>query len=168
MGAGRPHWGFTRHHGLAVHASTIDHHPDGTAYQRFNKRVAILLTRSVGTMSCFWVFLLLSLTVLPSVLYEMGAISKHNLVPAYMLTFGFELLATWLFSTCIQLILLPGLMVGQNLQTLAADARSAKQFEDTELIADRLDTRTEGGITEILAAINDLDVRISRGQGGNT
>jgi hypothetical protein len=42
-------------------------------------------------------------------------------------------------------------MVGQNLQNVAADARADKMFNDTETIVDRLDTHTQGGITEILS-----------------
>ncbi|MFZ0058590.1 MAG: hypothetical protein WAL35_00905, partial [Acidimicrobiales bacterium] len=59
------------------------------------------------------------------------------------------------------------LMVGQNLQNEASDARSTKQFEDTEMIADRLDIHTQGGITDLLEAIDklrdDLLKRISTG-----
>jgi hypothetical protein len=54
-------------------------------------------------------------------------------------------LATWLLSTCSQLIPLPALMVGQNLQNLASDARAAKSFADTEKIVDALDTHTRAG-----------------------
>lgn len=148
----KPHFGFTRHHGLPVHARVVDHLPDGTPYLRFNKRVAILLTRRIGTMTCFWCFCFLCLLVLPAVL-------PAGIFPAFMLfmtSFHYELFMTWLLSTCFQLTLLPALMVGQNLQNAAADSRAAKQFEDTELIADRLNTATEGGITEILDAIASL------------
>ena len=149
-----PFFGFTRH-GLPVHRRTVDHLPDHNTYARFNKRVALALTAHVGTMTCFWVFLVASLTVLPSVLYQMGVIGKHALVPAFMLTFGFELLMTWLFSTCIQLILLPGLMVGQNLQTEAADARAAKQFEDLEAVKDWLDLDTAGGLAAVMEQVRE-------------
>jgi hypothetical protein len=47
-------------------------------------------------------------------------------------------------------------MVGQNLQNIAADARSAKTFEDVERVLDLLDCRTQGGLHDILAAIEDL------------
>ena len=40
---------------------------------------------------------------------------------------------------------------------MALKARSAKQFEDTEVIVDRLDTHTQGGLQEVLAAIAALD-----------
>ncbi len=129
----KPHFGHTAA-GMPVHMHVTDHLPDASAYQRFNKRVALWLTKNVGTMTCFWVFLLATLFVLPSVLYAMGFVSLKHVLPVFLLGFGFELLATWLLSTCFQLILLPGLMVGQNLQNQAADARAAKQFEDVEEI----------------------------------
>ena len=165
----KPHFGFTRG-GLAVHEHTADHHPAGTPYQRFNKRVALALTRNVGTMTCFWVFWVMGLAILPSVLNAMGVL-KHAGPFSFALTFGFELLGTWLISTCFQAVLLPGLMVGQNLQNEAADARSAKQFEDTEAMKadvvralDLLDTRTEGGLREVLDAIRALGAAPAAGE----
>jgi hypothetical protein len=147
----KPHFGFTRR-GLPVHQYVMDHHPENTAYQRFNKKVALALTKNVGTMSCFWFFCFLCLLVLPAVL-------PPQWFPSFMLfmtSFRYELFMTWMLSTCFQLTLLPALMVGQNLQNAAADARSAKTFEDTQLIADRLDTRTQGGLQEVLAAVTEL------------
>ena len=78
------------------------------------------------------------------------------------LSFGFDLLATWLLSTCFQLILLPGLMVGQNLQNAASDARAAKSFEDTEKIVDALDTHTQGGLKDVLDAVERVEVLVKR------
>lgn len=127
--------------GKHVHRRTIDHHRSDTAYQRFNKRVAIMLTSSVGTMTCFWIFLALSLISLPAVIASGSVIA----------------LVAWVTQTCIQLVLLPALMVGQNLQTAAADARSAKEFEDIEIIVDRLDVHTQGGIKDVLDAIHEMD-----------
>lgn len=152
-----PHWGFTRHHGLAVHARTADHLPAGSGYQRFNKRMAIGLQTKVGTMTCFWIFNGLSFLLLaPTLAYDgLFRPPAHGFLHWY-LSYGFIILWTFLLSTYLQLVLLPGLMVGQALQNAASDARTAKQFEDTEVIADRLDTRTQGGITEILHAIEAL------------
>jgi hypothetical protein len=55
-----------------------------------------------------------------------------------------HLLITWFLSTCMELVLMPAIIVGQNIQKGAADARSAKSFEDTEVIVDRLDEHTAG------------------------
>jgi hypothetical protein len=139
-----------------MHRRVMDHMPTATAYQRFNKRIAMLLTKYVGTMTCFWIFTLLSLFVLPSVLYAMGVIHKGGVIPTVFLGFGFELLMTWVLSTFLQLILLPALMVGQNLQNAAADARSAKQFADTESIMDTVNLNTDGGLQILDAKLNRI------------
>ena len=106
-----------------------------------------MLTRLVGTMWCFWVFNGIALVSLPS------AIRSGNLT----------VLINWVSSNWIQLILLPALMVGQNLQNVAADARAAKVFEDIETVKrdmvtalDRLNTNTAGGLKDVLDAIGQL------------
>jgi hypothetical protein len=155
--AGRPHFGFTRH-GLPVYARIGDHHKDATAYQRFNKRVALALTAGVGTMTTFWLFCLLALCSLPSVLSAFAPFA--HAFPAWAVKVSIIALVAWIAQTMIQLVLLPALMVGQNLQNVAADARSAKTFEDVETVKadlittlDRLDVRTEGGIAEVMAEL---------------
>ncbi len=122
-------------------------HADLRAADTFNAKVATLLTRLVGTMWCFWVFNGIALVSLPSIIQEGGL----------------QPLIAWVSSNWIQLILLPALMVGQNLQNAAADVRSAKTFEDIERVKtdvstalDRLDCTTEGGIKEVLDAVNRL------------
>ena len=102
--------------------------------------MAILLTKVVGTMWCFYVFNGIALVSLPSVL-QTGQLT---------------IIINWVFPNWIQLILLPALMVGQNVQSAAADARAVKTFEDTERILDRLDTQTAGGLKELLEAIEAL------------
>jgi hypothetical protein len=43
-------------------------------------------------------------------------------------------LVAWIAQTFIQLVLLPIIMVGQNVQSEAADARAAKTFEDVQVL----------------------------------
>ena len=105
-----------------------------------NAKVAILLTKVVGTMWCFYVFNGIALISLPS------AIKTGQLT----------IIINWVSSNWIQLILLPALMVGQNVQSAAADARAVKTFEATERILDRLDTRTAGGLHDVLEAVESL------------
>jgi uncharacterized membrane protein len=138
-----PHFGHTRT-GKPVHQHTHDYHAAGSAYARFNKKVAIVLTNSVGTMTTFWLFCLWSLLSLPAVLSAFGPFT--HVFPGWMVKASIIALVAWVAQTFIQLVLLPALMVGQNLQNQAADARASKQFEDTETIADRVDLETEGGI----------------------
>ena len=51
-------------------------------------------------------------------------------------------------------------MVGQNVQSEAADVRAAKTFEDVETLLSKLDMKVEGGIKalhdEMIAAIDAL------------
>ena len=162
-----PHFGHTRH-GLPVHLRTADHHPAGSAYQRFNKRVAMTLTSAVGTMTCFWLFCILALCSLPAVLS--GFAVFHGVFPDWMIRASIIALVAWVAQTMIQLVLLPALMVGQNLQNVAADARSAKTFEDVETVRtdltttlDRLDEKTEGGIKAVLDAVGALAARVAQG-----
>lgn len=147
----QPVYGFTRF-GQHVHAKTSDHLPDHNAYARFNKKFALLITNNIGTMSCFWLFCIVALIALPAVLVEAHILPSIGIIGAT----GFALCVAWLAQSFIQLVLLPALMVGQNLQTLAADARASKTFDDVEHIIDLLDCRTQGGIRVILEAIEHL------------
>ncbi len=62
----------------------------------------------------------------------------------------------WIAQTFLQLVLLSVIMVGQAVQSAASDARSVQTYQDTEALLDRLDTHTEGGIKELLDAIEAL------------
>ena len=129
-----PAHGFTAK-GEPVHANTHDHLPTGTLYQRFNKRAAVWVTRNVGTMTCAWLFTIACLTVVPSCLANMGVIHWHF----FFATFGFNLMMTLFLSTYLELVLLPIIMVGQNIQNQAADVRAAKTFEYVEELRSSVD-----------------------------
>jgi len=105
----------------------------------FNAKFAVLITRLVGTMWCAYLF---------------AAIALLGLSPA--LEPGGEGLVAWIAQTFLQLVLLSVIMVGQNVQSLAADARSANTFKDAEAILDRLDVRTQGGLKTILDRLDEL------------
>ena len=161
-----PRFGHTRH-GLPVHARVTDHHPDGSAYQRFNAKLALWITGHVFTMTCFYLFNVLALCSLPAVLAQANAIPAR-FFPAWLIKASFIALIAWIAQTYFQLVLLPSIGVGQNLQNLAADARSAKTFEDVEdvkadqaVALDRLDASTEGGIKLVLDAVKALDAHVS-------
>ncbi len=105
----------------------------------FNAKVALVITRSVGTMACAYLFALLALISLPDAIKA-----------------GRPAIISWIAQTFLQLVLLSIIMVGQSVQAAASDARAAKEFADTETILDRLDTNTEGGIKEVLDAIHAI------------
>lgn len=138
-----------------VHRRTWDHHPAESAYQRFNKRVAIRVTNTVGSMTCAWVFALISLLSLPAILTQ--AFSLH-VFPHWLIAAGLIALVAWISSYFLQLVLLSVIMVAGNVQQAASDARAVKQFEDTETIASQLNLETEGGLT----VLNDKLDKIMR------
>ncbi len=106
----------------------------------FNAKLAVLITQGVGTMACAYVFGVIALLSLPS------AIKSGQII----------IIVAWVAQTFLQLVLLSIIMVGQRVQSIASDARAEKTFSDAEQIMDRLDTHTEGGLREVLDAINAL------------
>ena len=86
-------------------------------FVRFNARFGLKVTLVVGTMWAAYVFSLLALLALPS------AISQ-----------GTYYIIVWLSSSFLQLVLLPIIIVGQNIQAAAADKRAEDTFKDAEAV----------------------------------
>lgn len=86
--------------------------------QGINGRIGLLITGLVGTMVCGYVFAGIALISLPS------AISSHSLT----------LIIAWVSSNFIQLVLLPVIIVGQNLQASASDKRAENTYRDAEAV----------------------------------
>ena len=150
----RPTHGFT-HRGHAVHAKTTDHLPSGTRVDRINSAIAVKVSVAVGSMWCAYIFCLLALASLPAVLS--GFPQFAHTFPAAIVKPSLIALVAWIAQTFLQLVLLSVIMVGQNIQSLASDARAEKTFEDTEKILDRLDTHTQGGLADIIARLDKLE-----------
>lgn len=106
----------------------------------FNAKLALVITRTVGTMACAYVFAVIALISLPA------AINSGQVI----------VIVAWIAQTFLQLVLLSIIMVGQTVQSAASDARAAKEFADTETILDRLDVHTAGGIKDVLDAIHAI------------
>jgi hypothetical protein len=105
----------------------------------FNAKFAVLITRLVGTMWCAYLF---------------GVIALIGLGPA--LKPGGEGIIAWIAQTFLQLVLLSVIMVGQTVQSLAADARATNTFKDAETILDRLDLHTQGGLKAIMDRLDAI------------
>jgi hypothetical protein len=121
----------------------------------FNAKLALVITRSVGTMACAYLFTLIALVSLPAILIQAGVLTKSE-VPTFFTKPGLILIVSWVAQTFLQLVLLSIILVGQSVQSVASDARAAKEFADTETILDRLDVNTAGGIREVLDAIHAI------------
>jgi hypothetical protein len=118
----------------------------------FNAKVALVITRSVGTMACAYLFAAIALISLPA------ALSSGQVI----------IIVAWIAQTFLQLVLLSIIMVGQTVQSRASDVRAAKEFADTETILDRLDVDTAGGIRDVLDAIHAIGNPTGGSQAGPT
>lgn len=87
--------------------------PRGSAVNRFNTKVALIITRAVGSMWCAYAFALFDLISLPTAIR--GGASE---------------IVSWVAQTFLQLVLLSVIMVGQNVQAAAADKRAEATFHD--------------------------------------
>jgi hypothetical protein len=83
----------------------------------FNGRIALFVTKVVGSMWCAYVFCLLALAGLPQALAPGG-----------------EGIVAWIAQTFIQLVLLSVIMVGQNVSAAASDKRAIQTYKDAEAI----------------------------------
>ncbi len=81
-----------------------------------NGRIALVVTKVVGTMWCAYVFTGLALVALPSALASGSVLA----------------IVTWISQTLIQLVMLSVIMVGQNIIGQAADRRSEMTYKDAE------------------------------------
>ena len=84
-----------------------------SAIGRFNAAFAVRITKIVGTMYCAYVFSMIALVALPAAI-EQGSPT---------------VLVNWLSSNFLQLVLLPIIMVGQNVISTAQDARAEADHE---------------------------------------
>ena len=91
----------------------IDMLPRGTAINRFNTKVALIITTAVGSMWCAYAFALFDLISLPDAIRG-----------------GPATVVSWVAQTFLQLVLLSVIMVGQNVQAAAADKRAEATFHD--------------------------------------
>ena len=108
-----------------------------------NAKIAVFLTNIVGSMWCAYVFAILALIGL-----------RPALKP------GGEGLIAWIAQTFLQLVLLSVIMVGQNVQSEASDARSEHTYDDTVQILDRLDIHTQGGLRDLAVLIERLEAAV--------
>jgi len=112
--------------------STFEHVPHPWIHQRkqvgpvrvddgrvgFGAALGARITAVVGTMATALGFTLLALISLPS------AIKSRDVI----------IIVAWIAQTFLQLVLLPIIIVGQNVQGQAADKRAVQTYQDAEAI----------------------------------
>jgi hypothetical protein len=94
-----------------------DQLPRDSGVDRFNTFLALKITAGVGTMWCAYAFAALALFSLPNALRT-----------------GLAETITWTAQTFLQLVLLSIIIVGQNVQSAAADARAEATYQDADAV----------------------------------
>ena len=82
-----------------------------------NGKVGVIITTIVGTMWIAYLFTIIALIALPQAIHQ-----------------GTYYIIVWLSSSFLQLVLLPIIIVGQNVQAKAADKRADQTYKDAEAI----------------------------------
>lgn len=107
-----------------------------------NNRIGLRITKTVGTMWAAYAFVALTLVSLPAALA-----SGNELV-----------IVAWVAQTFLQLVLLPVIIVGQNIQAASADAMAVATYEDaTALLEEAKQLQAH------LAAQDEALARIEKG-----
>ena len=115
-----PHIESRKTTGPPTVATAADHLHGPGLLGRLNAKVGLKITLIVGTMWCAYLFTLLALVSAPSAFR-----SGNKLI-----------IVSWIAQTFLQLVLLPIIIVGQNVQAAASDARSQATYDDAAAILD--------------------------------
>lgn len=109
-----PHVGARETSGPAV----SKHHRSSKEKLTLNERIGLGITKTVGTMWAAYAFFGLSLVSLPA------AIASGDTL----------IMVAWIAQTFLQLVLLPIIIVGQNIQAKASDDRALATYRDATAI----------------------------------
>jgi hypothetical protein len=109
----------------------------GATKLTLNQRVGLAITKSVGTMWAAYAFFALSLVSLP----------------AALMTGDTVIIIAWVAQTFLQLVLLPIIIVGQNLQAAKTEVRAIATYEDATAILEEA--------KEIQSHLTDQDKALS-------
>lgn len=109
---------------------------------KFNSWIAVKITNGVGTMWCAYAFLILDLFMLPPV------IQSHSTM----------IWVTYIAQTVLQLILLPIIMVGQNVIQAQNEAKAEVDHKTLTYLANLQDEQMQElkNQTEILLKLEKL------------
>jgi hypothetical protein len=83
-----------------------------------NGKLGLMITSIVGTMWAAYLFTLLAIISFPSAIKSGDSI----------------IIVAWVAQTFLQLVLLPIIIVGQNIQAKASDRRAEETYKDAEAV----------------------------------
>ena len=135
-----PHKTERSKHGPATRENRVKQQLDPktvSPIKRFNNALGLRITHAVGSMWAAYLFAAIALVSLPA------ALSSGNPL----------VIVSWIAQTFLQLVLLPIIIVGQNLQSRAADDRAIATYNDANAILHDAE--------EIQAHLNAQDAKIA-------
>ncbi len=132
-----------------VAAAVAQVHGSGM-FGRLNAKVGLRITIIVGTMWAAYLFALLAFVSLPS------TIKAHSAT----------VLVLWLSSEFLQLVLLPIIIVGQNIQATAADARAQATYNDAAAVLEEA-KQIQAHLAAQDAAIEKILASVGQGKTGS-
>jgi hypothetical protein len=117
-----------------------------------NAKVGLTITKGVGTMWAAYAFFALTLVSLPQV------IQKGDPV----------IIVSWIAQTFLQLVLLPIIIVGQNIQAASAEKRAILTYEDAAAVLDEavkiqkhLDHQDQA-LEHLINRLEELEAKLER------
>jgi len=115
---------------------------------RANARFGLKVTLVVGTMWAAYLFTVIALFALPDAIKQ-----------------GTYFIIVWLSSSFLQLVLLPIIIVGQNIQAATADKRAEDTYKDAEAVlkeAEEIQKHLLAQDEAISTIVERLEVMMSR------
>lgn len=117
-----------------------------------NQKIGFGITKRVGTMWAAYIFFAVTLVSLPAV------IIKGDLV----------LTVAWITQTFLQLVLLPIIIVGQNIQAAAAEKRAVLTYEDAAAVLEEaikiqkhLDHQDQS-LAHLITRLDDIETKLTK------
>jgi len=101
---------------------------------KFNTSLALKITNGVGSMWSAYLFGLLSLTSLPAILVTINPHLKPDF-PKWIIAASMITLIAWISQNFLQLVLLPIIMVGQNVIQGQQDAKAESDHKTLTYLA---------------------------------
>ncbi len=117
-----------------------------------NEKIGLGVTKRVGTMWAAYVFFGLTLVSLPA------ALSSGNVI----------VIVSWVAQTFLQLVLLPIIIVGQNIQAKSSDDRAIATYEDAGAILEESKEiqahlgSQDAALSELIEKMSKLEEQIAK------
>jgi uncharacterized membrane protein YhaH (DUF805 family) len=104
----------------------------GGGLSGFNNSLAVAITNRVGTMWTAYIFTLLAIVSLPAILTEAFHLTVF---PHWLISVGLIALVAWVAQTFLLLVLLPIIIVGQNVIQSHQEAKAETDHKTLTYLA---------------------------------